>query len=127
MIEYLGQVSRAEVNSLYGESRVGVVLYQPEENHVSSQPNKLFEYMAAGLPVLASDFMLWKEIIEENDCGICVPPADVIAVRRALVEMLQSPELCSRMGHAGRRAVEELYNWDTEKTKLIELYESVLS
>lgn len=62
MVKYLGKISRKKVNELYGRSRAGIVIYQPAANHTESKPIKMFEYMAAGLPVIASDFPLWKKL-----------------------------------------------------------------
>lgn len=54
------------MNGLYGRARCGFVLYQPAANHFEAQPIKMFEYMAAGLPFVASDFPLWKKIVDEE-------------------------------------------------------------
>jgi len=83
---------------------------------------KLFEYMQAGLPVICSDFVLWKDIIEEWDCGICIPPRDVIALRNAIQYMIDNPEKAKEMGKNGRQAVLEEFNWGIEEKKLISLY-----
>ncbi len=124
-VKYIGQLSRAGVNDLYGNSRVGIVVYQPSGNAYDAQPNKMFEFMAAGLPVVASNFPLWKKFIEGNGCGICVDPADVSQVREACRALLDDPERAQAMGRRGREAVLAKYNWDLERGKLIELYESL--
>ena len=122
MIEYVGRISRKEVNELYGNSRIGILLYQPAENHFKSQPIKLFEYMAAGLPVIASNFELWKEIIEKNDCGVCVDCTNPECVKKAIQGLINDTEKLKIMGDNGRRAVENKFNWKNEEKKLIELY-----
>lgn len=124
-IRSLGKVDREGVNALCASSRAGVLLYQPAENHFASQPIKMFEYMAAGLPFVASDFPLWKEIVEGNDCGICVPPSDVDAIAAALQRLLDDYEAAERMGRNGRRAVEEKYSWESERKKLLGLYKEL--
>ncbi len=124
-VEYVGKISRGEVNELYGASRAGIVVYQPAKNHTESQPIKLFEFMAAGLPVVASDFPLWKEFIEGNDCGICVNPSDFIGVGKACSKLLDNPEEAQRMGLNGYKAVTEKYNWKTEERNLITLYSTL--
>ncbi|TYZ29114.1 glycosyltransferase family 4 protein [Selenomonas caprae] len=120
--KYVGRISRQEVNELYGRSRAGFVIYQPAKNHFEAQPIKLFEFMAAGLPMVASDFPLWKKIVEENNCGICVNPTDVDAVRKACIELLNNPERSQQLGRNGRKAVLEKYNWANEEKKLLALY-----
>lgn len=124
-VEYIGKITRAEVNELYGKSRCGFVLYQPAANHFEAQPIKMFEYMAAGLPFIASDFPLWKNIVEENNCGICVNPRDTNAVSEACRFLLENPEKGQEMGRKGRELVMKKYNWNVEEEKLLEFYKNL--
>lgn len=105
----------------------GLVLFHPGPNHTEALPTKLFEYMASGLPVISSDFPLWRTIIEENECGLTVDPLDTQAIAGAITYLIDHPEEAGKMGDNGRRAVEEKYNWESEGKKLIDLYERILS
>jgi glycosyltransferase involved in cell wall biosynthesis len=105
---------------------VGLVLFHPAPNHEKALPNKLFEYMAAGFPVVASNFPLWKEIVEGNRCGITVDPLDPKAIAQAIEYLLTHPEEARQMGENGRRAVEEKYNWEKEAEKLLALYKELV-
>lgn len=125
-VDYRGQVSRSEIEKIFAESIAGLVLYHPGPNHTDSQPNKLFEYMAAGLPVIASNFPLWKEIVEKNSCGICVNPLNSKEIAEAINWVLKNPQQAAEMGRNGRKAIEEKYNWDAESRKLISFYEQIL-
>jgi hypothetical protein len=69
----------------------------------------MFEFMAAGLPVVASNFPLWKRIVKDNKCGICVNPCDYKEVAKACNELLDSPTMTEEMGKNGRKAVENKY------------------
>lgn len=122
MINFIGKLTRQKVNVLYGKSRAGIVIYQPAKNHFESQPIKLFEFMAAGLPVVASNFTLWKQIVEGSGCGICVDPTDANAVRQSCLYLLDNPAEAEEMGKAGHRAVISQYNWTVEEKKLLKLY-----
>lgn len=122
-VNYVGKLTRKQVNELYGNSRAGIVLYQPAANHYESQPIKMFEFMAAGLPVIASNFPLWKKIIEENECGICVDPTNVLEARNACTKLLRNPDLAQEMGMNGRKAVVDSFNWAVEEKKLLDLYQ----
>lgn len=126
MVKFIGRITRDEVNKLYGSARAGIVIYQPAKNHYEAQPVKMFEYMAAGLPVIASDFPFWKTIIEETGCGICVDSQDSMAVRKACIDLLNNPERGQEMGQSGRTAVLEKYSWASEEKKLLDLYNSFL-
>ena len=125
MVKYIGKLSRKKVNELYGAARAGIVIYQPAENHYESQPIKMFEYMAAGLPVVASDFPLWKYILEEAGCGICVNPTNAAEVKAACETLLFNPERSQEMGIRGRNAVLKQYTWDTQAEELLRLYKSI--
>src|SRR6185369_2046461 len=74
-VDYRGIVGRDEVAKIMSCSAAGVVTFLPGPNHNDSQPNKMFEYMSAGLPLIASFFPLWRQIIENGPCGLCVDPS----------------------------------------------------
>ena len=81
--------------------------------------------MAAGLPIIASNFSLWKEIIEGNHCGICVNPLDPKEIARAIEYLIEHPEEAKKMGENGRKAVLEKYNWENESKKLLDVYKGL--
>lgn len=125
MVRFIGNQSREKVNELYGKGRAGIMIYQPAANHIEAMPNKLFEIMVAGLPVICSDFPLWKEIVEGNSCGICVNPQSVNEVKQVCKYVLDNPKDCHRMGKNGREAVLKRYNWEMEEEKLFNLYDNI--
>jgi len=109
-----------------GSVRVGLVLHHPIPNEIDAQPIKLYEYMSAGLPIIASNFPLLKQIIEDVGCGLTVDPLDIRAVAAAMRWMLENPADAEAMGQRGRQAVLRIYNWDVEAVKLINLYNKIL-
>jgi glycosyltransferase involved in cell wall biosynthesis len=125
-VEALGFVERDGVRATMARSMGGLVLFHPEPNHISAQPNKLFEYMSAGIPVIASNFSLWREIIEGANCGICVDPLNPEEISEAIQFIVAHPSEAEQMGRNGRRAVKEGYNWGVEEKKLEEFYKKVL-
>lgn len=119
-------VDRQDVREVLSRSLMGLVTFLPAPNHIDAQPNKMFEYMGAGIPVIASNFPLWREIIEGNDCGLCVDPLNPRAIATAIDTLVQNPERARAMGQNGLRAVHERYNWGAEEQKLLQLYSTLL-
>lgn len=126
LVEYKGFLNRSGVASLLGSVRAGLVVFHNCPNHFNAQPNKLFEYMAAGLPVIASDFPLWRQIVNGAACGLLVDPSKPQAIADAMRWILDHPAEAEAMGQRGRKAVEDAYNWECESEKLIELYRKLL-
>ena len=125
-VDYIGQADRSVVRRVMGESSAGLVTFLAAPNHVNAQPNKLFEYMSAELPVIASNFPLWREIVEGSGCGVCVDPESPQAIAQAISMLLDSPLKVEQMGCAGRKAVLSHYNWPNESQKLVDFYESLI-
>ncbi len=125
-VKYLGQVDREEVKTILSKVKAGIVTFLPAPNHIASQPNKLFEYMSAGIPVIASNFPMWKDIVEKRNAGICVDPKNPKEIGSAINKIIyqRNAEL---MGKNGRKAIEEEFNWERESEKLFQLYERILS
>ena len=124
-INYLGVLKRNQIVALISKSKVGLVLLHPTPNHLNSLPVKMFEYMAGGIPVIASDFKVWKEIIEGNNCGICVDPLDLNAIQNAIQFLVENESQRSKMGENGQNAIRNKYQWETEFKKLQNVYEKL--
>ena len=126
-VDYRGWVPYETLPAQLVRADAGIVCFLPEPNHVNAGPTKLFEYMACGLPVVASDFPMWREVIVGNDCGLCVDPADPDAIAAALTRLADDPVRRRAMGENGRRAVHRLYNWEAEAERLLEAYARLLA
>jgi glycosyltransferase involved in cell wall biosynthesis len=122
-VDFLGWQSRLEVAALLQKARVGLVLLHPTAQYRTPYPVKLFEYMAASLPVVASDLPPSRELIEEAGCGLLVPPLDPAAAAQAVQWLLDHPDEAEEMARRGRQAVLERFNWASEGQKLVRYYE----
>ena len=125
-VKFLGNLNRKELADFYGNSMVGMVTFHPLPNHTESLPTKLFEYMSAGLPVIASNFPLWNEIIEREQCGLCVDPLNPSSIASAIQYMMSNSAEAKKMGDRGRQAVINKYNWQVEEKNLLAFYNQVV-
>ncbi len=126
-VEFLGLVDRKEVGKIMSKSIAGIVTFLAMPNHINAQPNKIFEYMSSSIPVIGSNFDLWRSIIEDNNCGICVNPDKPEEIAAAMKYLQQHPDKAKLMGENGKRVVQEKYNWQVEEKKLFEVYNKVLN
>lgn len=126
-VNHLGFIDRKEAAKVLARSKAGIVTFHKCPNHVDAQPNKMFEYMSAGLPIITSNFPMWKEVVEGNNCGLCVDPLDSKAIANAINYIIENPTLARKMGENGLKAVSEKYNWAAEEKILFSMYKEVLS
>lgn len=129
-VNYHDKISHSEVyQNVYANSSIGMALLdyiaQCKGNIGNLSNTKLFEYMYVGLPIIGTDFKLWKEVIETENCGICVNPHDVTKISETIKYLLDNPLVMKQMGENGHRAILEKYNWNTEAKKLLAIYEIV--
>jgi glycosyltransferase involved in cell wall biosynthesis len=126
-VEEVGFLDRSAVARLLARASAGLVVLHGIDNYVHSYPVKLFEYMAASLPVIASDFALWRQIIGDAGCGLMVDPMNHEAIGEAMRRILDNPEEAAAMGMRGREAVIAKYNWRNEAEHLMSYYARLLS
>jgi glycosyltransferase involved in cell wall biosynthesis len=125
-IRYEGWATREQVAAILADVRAGLVLLKPVEHEMLTLPIKLFEYMAAGIPVISSDFPVWREIVEGAGAGLLVDPLDTSAITQAMRWIIDHPQEAEAMGKRGRLAVEERFNWAMEAKTLNNFYEKRL-
>ncbi len=121
-VNELGFIDRKTSGQIRSKACAGIVTFLPLPNHVNAQPNKIFEYMGSGLPVIGSNFPLWKELIEKNKIGFCVDPKNPKEIREAIQFCLNNPAEVNAMGNRGRELVISTFNWSIEEKKLVVLY-----
>ncbi len=121
--DFLGYKNRPETLELLASSRIGLAVLHPIPSFLVSQPTKLYEYMMAGIPFVASDFPLWRRSIGDVSCGLFVNPNDPKAIAEAIRWLLEHPAEAEAMGQRGRQLILERLNWGVEFAKLTALYQ----
>lgn len=126
-VDYLGVIGREAVREVMARSRAGLVTLLPLPSYLDSLPIKMFEYMSAELPVIASNFPAWRDIVEAHGCGLCVDPTDPAAIAHAIRSLVDDEPCVARMGEAGRAAVHTHYHWPRAEAELLQLYRELLA
>ena len=110
-----------------GDWLAGLAIFPATPAYIEKELTKFFEYMWAGIPVLCSDFPVWRSLIEKTGAGMVVDPDDNEAIAKTIRWLLEHPDEAEAMGKRGQEAVRTRYNWDVEAQKLLNLYRSLLA
>ncbi|WP_445157486.1 glycosyltransferase family 4 protein [Halomonas sp. E14] len=125
-VRFIPTVALSELPSYTTSADIGV---QPIENtclnHFTTDSNKLFEYVIAGLPVVASQLPEIGKVVRNHDLGLLVPPGDTAALADAIRRLVESAELRAYYRAKAEQAAESL-NWEAQEQALVELYERIL-
>ena len=125
-VEYFGQVDRKKMFEIFSKSCVGIIPFLPEPNHVNATPNKFFEYLSAGLPIVISNFPKWQSFIDKHDVGATFEPGNPEDLGKKLREILDKRQELDELGQKAKNLVIEKRNWDNEYKKIKNLYERIL-
>lgn len=125
-VEYLGKLDTNAVPGVLEQSSLGLVLLKPLPNYLESLPTKLFEYMAAGIPFVATDFPYWRDLLEQYECGVFVDAANKSDCAKTVAKLMDDAKLRSEMGARGRRAVVSRFNFGFDAGKFVLLIQSLL-
>jgi len=120
---YLGRIAPVDVPVLLEAAYAGLAVLHPTANYIGATPTKLFEYMAARLPIVCANFSPYDTTVEAHRCGILVDPMDTAAIAGAIEQLVRDPEAAHEMGMRGRDAVQSMFNWETESVRLIDAYD----
>lgn len=126
-VEYLGKIPHHDVVNYYKGALAGMAVNSCSQikGEGTLGNTKLFEVMAAEIPVICTDYRLWKMVVEGNQCGICVDSENVDAIAEAIKTIRDNRQLALEMGRKGKKAIEEQYNWKCEEKKLVGFYKEL--
>ena len=106
--------------------QVGLAILASTRNNRMSYPTKIFEYMALGIPVITSDFPLYRAAVEESRCGFCIDPHSPEVLADRIEWLMSHPDEAAEMGKRGREATRHRFNWKPEAEKLLRFYDELL-
>lgn len=126
-VNFHGFVSRDQALAIQQSSRAGMAIHSssqvPKSGSFGSLKN--FEYLASGIPIICTDYTLWRKIINKWDCGIYVDPKNVSEIAEAINKLTSDRKLCALMGANGRIAAEQVFNWESQGRILLKTYELI--
>lgn len=121
-----GRLPFREVQAVMAESDVGIIPHYGTEAWNTTMPNKLFDYMLWGIPVLVSEIKAVATIVHDVGCGEVFQDRDPVDFARCLIKM-QPAQIRERMGRNGRLAIQQRYNWKIEGADLVRCIEQVMA
>lgn len=121
-VVYHGQLAPVAARDLLLTAKVGLVTLHNTPAYRDALPTKMFEYFAAGVPAIASDFPLWRDIVESAGGGVLVDERDPEQIARAVRTYADSPQMWDAHSRNARRAAEESLNWAPEASALVKAY-----
>jgi glycosyltransferase involved in cell wall biosynthesis len=125
LIDFLPLTPHEAVFDFLYRARVGLIPWQPVPQMLKMcYPNKIFEYMACGLPIVSSDLPGLRQLITPSGCGLLVDPSDARGHAKAIAHLLKHPAKAEQMGALGRDYVHKQYTWHQESQVLLRLYQS---
>jgi glycosyltransferase involved in cell wall biosynthesis len=125
-VDYKGLMSRSQMLEQMRAAFMALILYSDCPNHMDIRSNRLFEALAAGVPVIVPNFPKWQNFIGNYGCGLAVDPHDPSSIEQAITYLLNHPQEAEQMGVRGRKLFEQNFNWKGEEAKLLKLYEDIL-
>ena len=124
-VVFTGHLATEELFSLTSASDLGLILFEETPNNRLGLPNKLFEFMMSGLPILASDLPVMAKIVKKEGVGMIVRPGNLKETIAAIEKLAGDDALRREMGKRGRHISKTKYNWEAQSVLLTELYEKI--
>jgi glycosyltransferase involved in cell wall biosynthesis len=126
-VEFLGKVQLADLLAETKKARAGLVLFEPLSlNYTYASPNKFFEYVMSGTPIIASNIPTFQALNQEFEVALLVDPFKPESISRAMDRLLTDDKLWLRL-HQNCLMAGKSWNWEAQENRLMELYENLLN
>ena len=119
-VRLLGWKPLSEHADYYEHASIGLLPFLPTEHIRITLANKLFDYMGAGLPIIATDVPPMRRVLDETGAGVLVKDAEADAIAAAIVELLADPARRKALGDRGRAAVAGPYSWSRDRDRFLQ-------
>lgn len=126
-VRFLGWKDQEAVRGYMEAATIGLIPHRKTMHTDHTIPHKLFHYMHSGLPCVVSDCKPLERIVQAESCGLVYPSGNHQAMAASVLSIAGSPDEISRMGSAGRSAVQERWNWEATSQALVTQYDNLLS
>jgi glycosyltransferase involved in cell wall biosynthesis len=120
-IRFLGRVNRKTITNLYQNATIFAF-----PSYYEGLPGSLLEAMACQLPIVATEVPGNIELIEHNINGILIPPKNVSALSKAILDLLDDPDKKEKFGRNARKTIENKFTWDAVSDRILSCYKSIL-
>jgi glycosyltransferase involved in cell wall biosynthesis len=124
-VEFVGWVEFSKVPSYITASDICLIPHNASGHTHTTIPHKLFQYMIFKKPVIVTDCIPLKRIVEECKCGVVIPSKDHNELAKGVISLFENKEYAKQLGENGRKAVKQKYNWENAGTNLVGLYRSL--
>lgn len=118
---FVPPIAKSEIACTMQAADAGLAILKNIPMFTTTYPNKVFDFMAAGKPVLCQIDGVIREVVEKHDCGVFVPLGNPRALAQAVLNLMNSPEACRRMGTNSRAAIRDFFS----REKAAEQYENL--
>lgn len=125
-ITYRGIISYKESQKLLKEADIGIVAYKPGPNHDYCLPNKIFEYMSAGVPIIATRIPYWEEKFKKFGNIFFIDEVTDKNIAEGILYLVNNKEDAINMGRSGYTAYRHYFTWQGEEKKLFSMYENLI-
>ncbi len=125
-VKWHGVIPHSQLAEWLRRTNIGLVPFQPIPKFFKNVPTKIFEYMAAGLPIVASDLPPIRGYLRSAKAGLLAIAADPNSHAEKIFYLIQNQQRAVEMARNGRLAFEDKYNWNAEEVKLVNLYNALL-
>ena len=125
-VSFVSSVPKSGMPNALAAADACIAILKPLEEYKTTYPNKVFDYMAAGRPVVLAIDGVIREVVEAAQCGVFAEPGKASALANAIRKLASDPQKCREMGMNGRKYLEENFSREAIGEKLVELLEEMV-